>query len=163
MRKVLEWTAVDTLWRLGFDQRQVRPDEIPPWTGGEMFIVASVCERKPNARRGETGVQVDDFWCEINECTAHSQICIIRQLFWQLSIGYWLEAIDIVDCIWDEHTIILWLDWFWKVVRTIGPGWVYKVAGLYEEWGSSVPACVGGGRGGGRGGEEEGVEEEAGD
>lgn len=44
MRKVLEWTAVDTLWHLGFDQRQVWPDEIPPWTGREMFIVANWCE-----------------------------------------------------------------------------------------------------------------------
>lgn len=43
MRKVLERTSVDTVRHLGFDQRQVRSDEIPPWTRGEMFIVAIPC------------------------------------------------------------------------------------------------------------------------
>lgn len=40
MRKVLEWASIDTFRDLGLDQRQVRPDEVPPWTCGEMLIVA---------------------------------------------------------------------------------------------------------------------------
>lgn len=66
-----------------------------------------------------------------------------------------------MDGIGDEHTVLLGLDWFWDVARTIGRWGVDKVAGFYEEWGRGVSAC-GGKRGGGRGGDEEGVEEEAG-
>lgn len=40
MRKVLERASIDTFGDLGLDQREVGSDEVPPWTCGEMFIVA---------------------------------------------------------------------------------------------------------------------------
>lgn len=70
MRKVLERASIDTFGDLGLDQREVWSDEVPPWTCGEMFIVAVAYAWL--AGKVDFRLQVDGFWLEIDQGATHS-------------------------------------------------------------------------------------------